>query len=152
MHRAVLRTVVLASMALCLGCDDEPKTAKVTEQAPAEEQPAGTSTATVNVSADKTHAVQPGDEITVSVEVTGFGLDGSLMGQSNQEGVGHYSVYLDDTSTDPLAVSADPSVKLTIPQDITDGSHDVLVVLQNNDSSPLTPSVQGSVLLIVYRL
>lgn len=147
MYKAVLRTVVLASMALCLGCDEEPKTAEVAEQPPAEE-----SAATVNVSADKTHAVQPGDEITVSVEVTGFSLDGSVMGQSNQEGVGHYGVYLDDTGTDPIAVSAQPSIKVKIPEDITDGSHDVLVVLMNNDSSPLTPNVQGSVLLIVYRL
>ncbi len=156
MCKAVLGLLVLAaSAALCLGCDDAPKSAAAPEQAPAEQSttaPAPASAASVRVSADKTHAVQPGDEITVSVEVTGFTLDGSLMGQSNQEGVGHYSVHLDDTGKAPLVVSAERSVKVTIPQDITDGSHDVLVVLKNNDRTPLAPPVQGSVLLIVYRL
>ena len=97
-----------------------------------------------DVSADKTHAVQPGDEITVSVEVTGFTLDGSLMGQSNQEGVGHYSVHLDDTGTAPLAVSAERSVKVTIPQ----GHHRRVArrargLCKNNDSTPLSPARPG---------
>ena len=155
MCKAVFRWLMLAaSTAFVLGCDDEPKTAATPEQAPAEQttQSMAQSTATLTVSADKTHAVQPGDEITVSVQVTGFTFDRAAMGQANQDGVGHYSVHLDDTGKAPLVVSAERSVKVTIPQDITDGSHDVLVVLKNNDRTPLAPPVQGSVLLIVYRL
>ena len=41
---------------------------------------------------------------------------------------------------------------MTIPADISDGSHDLRVVLHNNDKSPVQPPVESSVLLIVYRL
>lgn len=109
--------------------------------------------ARVSVTADKTHAVQPGDEITLTIAVAGFRLSPESVGGTNQEGVGHYRVYLDDASgEDYIAAGAQPTTKVTIPQDINDGSHDLRVVLHNNDKSPLEPRVDGSVLLIVYRL
>ena len=107
----------------------------------------------VSVSADKTHAVQPGDEITLTVTVNKFTLDASKIGKSNEADVGHYRVYLDDASGDNfLADSGADTVKVKVPDEITDGSHQLRVVLHNNDRSPVTPAAQGDVWLIVYRL
>ena len=107
----------------------------------------------VQVSADKTHAVQPGDEITVSIAVDKFTLDAAKIGEPHEPGVGHYRIYLDDASDDDfLADGAEETVKVRIPDDITDGSHQLRVVLHNNDGSPVSPAAEGEVWLIVYRL
>jgi hypothetical protein len=107
----------------------------------------------LSLSADKTHAVQPNDEITLTISVDNFSLRGESIGGANQAGVGHYRVYLDDASGDGyLAAGAEGTTKVSIPDTITDGSHDLRVKLHNNDKSPLDPPVEASVLLIVYRL
>ena len=109
--------------------------------------------AALRVAADKTHAVQPGDVITVSVTVTGFELDSERIGAANEAGVGHYRVYLDGATGDEyLAESAGSYTTIVLPQDTTDGTHDLRVVLHNNDRSVLVPAVEASVSLIVYRL
>ncbi len=107
----------------------------------------------VNLRSDKTHAVQPGDELTLTIEVSGYTLDPNQIGAENEPGVGHYRVYLDDASGDEyLAVAAEPTLKVKLPASVTDGSHDLRVVLFENDGTPLAPPAEGSVLLIVYRL
>jgi hypothetical protein len=153
--KTALGTIVGAlalSLVACSGEDDAGKAG----QAGADTQPpvaAVTGGATLSVKADKTHAVQPKDEITLTISVTDFRLAPNSIGTANQNGVGHYRVYLDDASGDDyLAVGAESIAKVTVPADISDGSHDLRVVLHNNDKSPLQPAVQGSVLLIVYRL
>lgn len=139
-------------MLLVVACSDEDDAGKAgqAKQVPAATVSAG---AGLSVKADKTHAVQPKDEITLTISVTDFRLAPESIGAANQDGVGHYRVYLDGASGDDyLAVGAESIAKVTIPADISDGSHDLRVVLQNNDQSPLDPPVEGSVLLIVYRL
>ncbi len=155
MVKTALGTIVGAlalSLVACSGEDDAGKAG----QAGAGTQPpvtAATGGATLSVKADKTHAVQPKDEITLTISVTDFRLAPDSIGTANKDGVGHYRVYLDNASGDDyLAVGAESIAKVTVPADINDGSHDLRVVLHNNDESPLQPAVQGSVLLIVYRL
>ena len=144
---AILAFVAFTGLSGC--CQDEGA-----QQAADQAQDTAAATGpTVKVSADKTHAVQPGDEITLTIEVSGFTLDSTKKDQANEEGIGHYRVYLDDASgSDYLIVGADSTTKVTVPEDITDGSHDLRVVLHNNDQTPLEPAAEGSVLLIVYRL
>ena len=143
-------SLTMLSLAACSGEDDTGKSEQTRKSSP--QAPAGAK-AGVSVKADKTHAVQPGDEITLTISVTDFRLAPQQMGAANERGAGHYRVYLDDASGDDyLAVGAEPTVKVSIPADISDGSHDLRVVLFNNDRSPLNPPVEGSVLLIVYRL
>ncbi len=151
---------ILASaliLALVSGCADEDEAAP--SKAASTAQPAGETAEArgdlpkIAVSADKTHAVQPGDEITVSVSVSGFRLDAGRIGQANEPGVGHYRIYLNQTGgEDFLAEAATPSIKITLPLDITDGSHELIVALYNNDRTPVSPAVDRGVLLIVYRL
>lgn len=137
-------------LAACSGEDDAGKSG----QADTATQPvASAGGAALSVKADKTHAVQPNDEITLTISVTDFKLAPDGIGAANQDGTGHYRIYLDSASGENyLAAGADATTKVTIPADISDGSHDLRVVLHNNDKSPLEPAVEGSVLLIVYRL
>ena len=136
----------------CSGEDDGSE-AKQVDAATQTTAAAAAGGAGVSVKSDKTHAVQPNDEITLTISATDFRLAPDSIGAANQDGVGHYRVYLDDASGDDyLALGAEATAKVTIPADINDGSHDLRVVLHNNDKSPLEPAVQGSVLLIVYRL
>ena len=148
----VIVGAVVLMLVACSGEDDTSKSASSTATAPTASVAAGGG-ASVSVKADKTHAVQPNDVITLTISVTDFRLAADSIGAANQDGAGHYRVYVDDASGDNyLAVGAEPVAKVTIPADISDGSHDLRVVLHNNDKSPLQPAVQASALLIVYRL
>ena len=148
----VIVGAVVLMLVACSGEDDASK-AKQADAAAQSPAAAAVSTAAVSVTADKTYAVQPNDEITLTISVTDFRLAPDSIGAANQDGVGHYRVYLDDASGDDyLAVGAETTTKVTVPADINDGSHDLRVVLHNNDKTPLQPAVRGSVLLIVYRL
>jgi hypothetical protein len=149
--KLALRLALLITFAaLVSACGGEREDAnqalpKSTETVPADQA----SGPKVTVTADKTHAVQPSDEITVTVTVDGFTLDAEKI----EPNVGRYRVYLDDASgEDFLAESAAESVKVTIPDSITDGSHELRVVLHHNDGTPVEPLAQGDVWLIVYRL
>ncbi len=149
----MLRTTLtlIAAVLLALGgCGEQEPSAPAGQEPVPAAAPGG---AALRVAADKTHAVQPGDVITVSVTATGFELDPERIGAANEAGVGHYRVYLDGaTGDDYLAESAGSSTTVVLPQDTTDGTHDLRVVLHNNDRSVLVPAVEASVSLIVYRL
>lgn len=106
----------------------------------------------ITVTADKTHAVQPNDEIRIEVTVEGFVLDGAKFGADAQPGSGHYHVYLGNPDGEPLLVSADASAVVKVPADVTDGTHTLRVQLRNHDHSLLDPPVEATVRLIIYRL
>lgn len=151
MQQLVLLAAVLALTSAC----SEEKTADNQAEEKSSETTSinATDGPGVDVSADKTHAVQPGDEITLTITVSKFTLDASKIGKPNEANVGHYRVYLDGASGDNfLADSGADTVKVKVPDDVTDGSHQLRVVLHNNDRSPVAPAVQGDVWLIVYRL
>ena len=155
MVKTALTAIVSAVALMLVACsgEDDGSDAKQADAATQTTAAAAAGGAGVSVKSDKTHAVQPNDEITLTISATDFRLAPDSIGAANQDGVGHYRVYLDDASGDDyLALGAEATAKVTIPADINDGSHDLRVVLHNNDKSPLQPAVQGSVLLIVYRL
>ena len=155
MVKTAFTGIVCAFALLLVACSGEDQGSKA-GQADKGTQPAvaaASSQAVLSVKADKTHAVQPRDEITLTISVTDFRFAADAIGTANQAGVGHYRIYLDNASGDDyLAVGADAATKVIIPADISDGSHDLRVVLYSNDKSPLQPTVEASVLLIVYRL
>ena len=147
---------VLATIA---GCGEEPSTPESPDtgssaDAPtvAEEASDAASGIRLEVTADKTHAVQPEDEIRISVSVEGFVLDGANIGAEAVPGSGHYHVYLGGSEGKPLLVSADASASIHVPSDVTDGTHSLRIQLRNHDHSPLEPPVETIVRLIIYRL
>ena len=155
--RALLAGV--AVLAVATGCSDDDRSpesanddgsAKASAATP--EAGAATAPITLAVTADKTHAVQPGDVIRITVSVTGFMLDAERMGAGAAPGSGHYHVYLGDPEGEPLLVSAEESAGVEVPADVTDGTHSLRVQLRNHDHSPLDPPVETKVRLIIYRL
>ena len=144
-------------LAVATGCSDgdssaESEAAGSSAQAPASEAGEASAAITLKVTADKTHAVQPGDEISITVSVTGFELDGTKVGTGAVPGSGHYHAYLGDAQGEPLLVSAEASAIVKVPADVTDGTHSLRVQLRNHDHSPLDPPVETTVRLIIYRL
>ena len=123
-RRSALNCAVLAAaigLGVMAGCSEEsaptesagagePAPAAVEEQAAEEQKDSGAaSPIAIGVTADKTHALQPSDEIRIEVSVEGFVLDGAKIGADAQPGVGHYHVYLGSPDGEPLLVSADAS-------------------------------------------
>ena len=166
LRRYALSPVVLAAavaLGVTAGCGEEGESSKPSEstQAPAaaEETSAkgnesGTSESpiAISVAADKTHAVQPNDEINIEVTVEGFALDGTKLGAAAEPGAGHYHVYLGSADGEPLLVSGKGSDVVKVPGDVTDGTHTMRIQLRNHDHSPLDPPVEATVRLIIYRL
>ena len=166
LRRYSLRPAMLAAafgLAVTAGCGEESETSKssgagetatVADGKPGKEKGSGTAgpPITVSVTADKTHAVQPSDEIRIEVTVDGFVLDGSKVGAAAEPGTGHYHVYLGGADGEPLLVSAESSDVVKVPADVTDGTHTLRIQLRNHDHSPLDPPVEATARLIIYRL
>ena len=166
-RRAALNSAVLAvaiGFGAIAGCSEEGapadsagagESATATAEAKAAEEQKDSGAASpiaISVTADKTHAVQPSDEIRIEVRVEGFVLDGAKIGADAQPGTGHYHVYLGSPDGEPLLVSADASAVVKVPADVTDGTHTLRIQLRNHDHSPLDPPVEAGVRLIIYRL
>ena len=162
LRRTFLTPTILAGaivLATVPGCSEEsapPEPEKTESSAPTSAaEPQGSAVVApiaLEVTADKTHAVQPDDEIRITVSVEGFVLDGTKIGAESEPGSGHYHAYLGDTEGTPLLVSADSSAVVTVPADVTDGTHSLRIQLRNHDHSPLDPPVETKVRLIIYRL
>ena len=155
--RAFLAGVTV--LAVATGCSDDDSAPQSADPGSSTQTPAaapeastGAAPITLAVTADKTHAVQPGDEIRITVSVAGFVLDGANVGAEAVPGSGHYHVYLGKAQGEPLLVASDGSAIVKVPADVTDGTHSLRVQLRNHDHSPLDPPVETTVRLIIYRL
>ena len=161
-RRFLLRAAALSSafvLAMSAGCSEESAPSGADEAAssapaPAAAPPDGDAPTpiTLEITADKTHAVQPGDEIRLGVNVEGFVLDAANIGAGAQPGTGHYHVYLGDADGEALLVSADANAVVTVPAEVSDGTHTLRVQLRNRDHTPLEPPVEATLRLIIYRL
>ena len=160
-HSAILAGAV--GLGAIAGCSEEsppPESTEVESPAKAADETAAVekrddgaaSPVAITVTADKTHAVQPSDEIRIDVTVEGFELDGASIGSESRPGSGHYHVYLGSPDGEPLLVSADVNAVVKVPADVTDGTHTLRVQLRNHDHSPLEPPAEATVRLIIYRL
>jgi hypothetical protein len=127
-------------------------------------EPEATDTINVNVPEELTYTqasgdpsisiVEPADGATVDdrvevqVEVGGFTLDGTKIGQpaAQNPGVGHWHVYVDGKYAG-LSVSD----VIALPNDamptIAAGQHEIKVQLHNTDHTPLEPEVTDTVMV-----
>ncbi len=95
---------------------------------------------TVNLDVD---TVEAGQQVVASVDVSYFELDPENYDGDNIFGHGHYHVYLDQIGEQYLlAATAETPYAVTIPEDTTDGAHDLIFTLNNNDHSPVMPLVE----------
>lgn len=89
-----------------------------------------------------------GDRILVSVQVSGLKLDGVQINKPNQEGVGHWHVYVDDKYAG-LSVSDLVSVPNDALTRISKGQHKIAVELHGNDHSAVAGSSRKEVTINV---
>ena len=138
-----------AVLAVTTGCGDdgpsaESETAGSSAQAPTAEADKAATAITLEVTADKIHAVQPGDEIRITVSVTGFALDGTKVGTGAVSGSGHYHVYLGDAQGESLLVSAEGSAIVKVPVQSRGACRSALPKtwsrVRPTDTSPTSPA------------
>jgi hypothetical protein len=105
--------------------------------------------ATMNVTLDNT-TIEAGGYATATVMTQYFELD-----QENYEGVnidrhGHWHAYLDQIGDAYLlTASALAMDRVTIPAAATEGPHNLIFKLHNNDHSPYTPPVEQTIPITV---
>jgi len=87
-----------------------------------------------------------GDRVEVQVQVDGFTLDGTKIGQpaARNAGVGHWHVYVDGKYAG-LSVSDVISLPNDAMPTIAAGQHEIKVQLHNTDHTPLQPEVTDTV-------
>jgi plastocyanin len=96
--------------------------------------------------------VNAGDLLTLVVEVVSFKLFPVNSRPTNKPGQGHYQVFIDKVEAkNRLASSASRYVNMLIPREATAGKHTLYVVLVNNDGSPMTPTIQGTVEINILK-
>jgi hypothetical protein len=104
----------------------------------------GAAQATVALTLDPT-TVAAGDTVEATVTVTNFVFE-APSGQPNEEGHGHYHLYLDDAvGGDYLASAQSPTVTFTMPADTAPGPHTVRISLGDHDHGPVNPPVEDIV-------
>lgn len=100
----------------------------------------------ITATPDKTK-VKAGEQITLTVKVTGFSLVPPASNTVNKKGEGHYHVSFDNDDPEQVyaSVSHEETVKVTIPLSLTAGPHKMHVYLMNNNHSKYTPEAKASI-------
>jgi len=89
-------------------------------------------------------AIHAGDSITVSIAVENFVLE-EPVGQGNEDGHGHYHIYLDDdVGGDYLIAGAAAENQVDLPRNLSVGAHSLRANLTANDHRPFNPSIEGT--------
>ena len=86
--------------------------------------------------------IAAGGTFNITVTTENFQFDPQNYGGANRPGYGHYHVYLDQVGEDYLvAATANSPYAATMPLNATAGTHTLIVTLNNNDHSPVSPPV-----------
>lgn len=103
---------------------------------------------TISAPADSA-TVAAGGTLNFTIAVANFGL--TAPSDTNQDGRGHYSVYLDDASgTDRISTErVATTFTATIPAGTTAGPHRVRISLRQNDETPVAGFPEASLRILV---
>jgi hypothetical protein len=105
--------------------------------------------ATLSVSLDNT-TIEAGGYATATVNAQYFVLDEENFMGANMDRHGHWHAYLDQVGDQYyLTASALAMDRVTIPEATTDGPHELIFTLNNNDHSPYTPPTEYRVPITV---
>jgi hypothetical protein len=85
------------------------------------------------------------DDLEIDVMVHNFTLNASAIGGNNSVGEGHYHIFINDVLVGPFA---NLSVML---EDLPAGTHELMVLLVNNDHSPIMPYAMDMVLFTIVN-
>ena len=81
---------------------------------------------------------------TLSIEATGIELEEPHDGAAHGDHA-HYHVYFHDDTGDPIAAGWTPSIQVQLPASATPGSHELHVVLMENDHTRVEGAAHGVV-------
>ena len=129
---AVIATLVVAFSAACGGTGGLIVSQEATEGA---ERP------TIRLVSPETGSSVETERFALTVEVTGFELDGGAIGAPNVPGTGHWHIYLDG---DWMGATATTTYEL---ESVPLGPHHLKVALANNDHSLLFPAVEDTAVI-----
>ena len=94
----------------------------------------------------KESKVASGGQAVLDISVKNFQLVDPKTNISNEDGKGHYLVYLDDAKGDKhIYKGFEALAKVDIDASVTNGKHKLRVVLVNNNETPLDPNVEATV-------
>ena len=102
----------------------------------------------LNVTLDN-NTFEAGGYATATIDAQYFVLDMENFGGENKDRHGHWHAYLDDATGDYIAASALAMDRVTIPATATEGPHNLIFNLRNNDHSPYSPPVEVSIPITV---
>jgi hypothetical protein len=82
--------------------------------------------------------VKPGQAIAVTMSVSGAVLvDPHTTPPPNEvDTAAHFQIYLDDTDSDPILVTASTNVSVTVPASTPPGDHKLICRLHKHDGTP----------------
>jgi len=83
--------------------------------------------------------VEPGQAVSVTMETEGVVLvdANSKPAEADAPKAAHFEIYLDSTSSAPIAVTAQASASVTIPKDTKEGDHKLICQLRKHDGDTL---------------
>ena len=83
--------------------------------------------------------VKPGDSVAVTMNVTGSAKlvdPNSTPTAADVDTASHFQIYLDDTASAPILVTAQTSVSVTVPAKTSPGDHKFICRLHKHDGTP----------------
>lgn len=104
--------------------------------------------ATVNLTTDvDVDNVMPEQEVPVAVAVTNVYLvePAAVPPPEHVKDAGHLQIYMDNTSTPPILVTAETNVMVTIPKETKAGHHKVICRVHKHDGTPSTTKFELSI-------
>jgi hypothetical protein len=101
--------------------------------------------ATINATTDAdVSAVAPEQTIPMTVTVTNVYLVDPAMTPppAHTADAGHLQVYLDDTSSAPILVTADTNIMVTVPKETPAGHHKIICRVHTHDGTPTSTTFE----------
>jgi len=94
--------------------------------------------------------LKPGDSVAVSMNATGVVLvdPAAQPAASDAAKASYFKVYLDDTSSTPLVVTAQASVQVKLPATTTAGKHNLICRLHKHDGTPTNQEQEISITVV----
>ncbi|MDP2344142.1 MAG: hypothetical protein Q8O67_24505 [Deltaproteobacteria bacterium] len=67
----------------------------------------------------------------------------------HEDDAGHFQIYLDDTDDEPLVITAETNVTVTIPAEVEPGDHKLLCRIHKHNGDPTDVVIEISITVVV---
>jgi len=104
--------------------------------------------ATINATTDvDVNNVMPEQQVAVSVDVKNVFLvePSATPPPEHFDDAGHIQVYMDDTTTPPILITAQTNFNVTIPKETKEGHHKIICRVHKHDGTPTSTTFELSI-------